>query len=329
VRLFALAILAACGSKAEPVPGPDAGQAMTVELGIRPFLQNAPVFIALEEGYFADEGLDVRVHVLSGHSATSLVLLEHGDLDVVTGSIFLGLFNAINAGSLIRVVADKGYLEARGCSPYALVARRQIAATHRTPGSLDGLRIDVNPSLAEGYFVETWLARDGLSLEDLDVRSIPLASRPDAMNRGLIDLSATSEPWLSRLLSDGHEVILGAAEIVPGLQYGLLLFGPGLLGDRREAGRRFIAGYLRGVEQYNRGKTPRNIEILSRALELDPATLERACWVSVRDDGMIETDGMQEFQRWGLEKGLVDRVIDPEEYWDPSFVTEAAGRAAR
>jgi ABC-type nitrate/sulfonate/bicarbonate transport system substrate-binding protein len=189
-----------------------------------------------------------------------------------------------------------------------------------------GLRIDINPSLVEGYFVETWLAPANLSLDDLDVRSMPLPARRDAMNRGLLDLSTTSEPWLSRLLADGHEVVVGAADIIPGMQYGLLLFGPELLGNRREAGQNFINGYLRGVEQYNRGKTPRNMEILSRALELNSEILEKACWPSMRNDGMMETSAMQEFQRWGFEKGLIDRVLDPEEYWDPSLVNEAGAR---
>jgi NitT/TauT family transport system substrate-binding protein len=175
----------------------------------------------------------------------------------------------------------------------------------------------------EGYFVETWLDDAGLSLDDLDVRAMPLASRRDAMNRGLLDLSTTSEPWLSRLLSDGHQVILRAGDIAPGLQDGLLLFGPELLGERREAGGRFVAGYLRGVRQYNQGKTPRNMEILTRALELDAATLERACWTSIRNDGMVETEAMQGFQQWGFDKGLIDRVLDPTEYWDPSFVNDA------
>lgn len=322
-RIMALAIFVACGSEAEPVPDAGADEVMTVILGVRPFLNNAPLYIALEEGYFAEEGLDVRVHVLSGHSATSLVLLEHGDIDVLTGSIFLGLFNAINEGSRIRIVADKGHFELGDCSPYALVARRDLAGTLRTPASVRGLRIDINPSLAEGYFVETWLQRDGLTLEDLDVRAIPMPSRQEAMNRGLLDLSTTSEPWLSRLISDGHEVILDGVDVVPGLQHGLLLFGPGLLGERREAGRRFVAGYLRGVQQFNEGKTPRNKEILRRDLNLDDATLEKTCWPSIRNDGMVETAAMQGFQQWGFDKGLIDRVLDPTEYWDPSFVNDA------
>ena len=327
-RIAFIAIVAACGSEAESVGDGIVEPAMTVDLGVRPFLTSAPLYIALEEGYFADEGLDVRVHQLAGHSATSLVLLEHGDIDVVTGSIFLGLFNAINEGSGIRIVADKGHFERGGCSPYALVARRDLAGTLRSPASVRGLRIDINPSLVEGYFVETWLGRGGLSLDDLDVRAMPLPARHDAMNRGLLDLSTTSEPWLSRLLADGHEVVVSAGEIVPGMQYGLLLFGPELLVERREAGRRFINGYLRGVRQYNLGKTPRNMEILSRALELDAEILEKACWPSMRNDGMMDTAAMQGFQKWGFEKGLVDRVLEPEEYWDPSLVNEVS-KAAR
>ncbi|HET6617049.1 MAG TPA: ABC transporter substrate-binding protein [Gemmatimonadota bacterium] len=329
-RIVLLAVVAACGSEADSVGDGERNSAMTIDLGIRPFLTSAPLYIAMEEGYFADEGLDVRIHLLAGHSATSLVLLEHGDIDVVTGSIFLGLFNAINEGSGIRIVADKGHFERGGCSPYALVVRSDLAGKLRAPASVRGLRIDINPSLVEGYFVESWLEGSGLSLDDLDVRAMPLPARHDAMNRGLLDLSTTSEPWLSRLLADGHQVLVSAGQVIPGMQYGLLLFGPELRVERREAGRRFIRAYLRGVQQYNRGKTPRNMEILGRALELDPAILKRACWPSMRNDGMMDTEPMQGFQKWGFDKGLVDRVLEPEEYWDPSLVNEVgAGRSTR
>lgn len=304
---------------------------MVVELGVRPFLYNAPIYIALGEGYFAEEGLDVRVHMISGHAATSLLMVDQGEIDVLTGGVFLGLFNAIDEGSAVRVVADVGHFAPDACSPWALVAERNLAGSGRLgpPASLRGLRIDMNPNISEGYFVETYLRRDGLSLEDVEIAEVPLPARQEAMNRASIDMTAISEPWLNRILADGHAVHVNANEVVPGLPFATLIFGRSLLTERREAGRRFVSAYLRGVQRYRAGKTPRNVELLSASTQLSAEELGRACWPTVKSDGSIEIAALQEFQRWGFEKGLIDRVLDPAEYFDPSFLAETRATEAR
>jgi NitT/TauT family transport system substrate-binding protein len=319
------AFASACGAEEHGAGGPDG--AMTVDLGVRPFLYNAPIYIALEEGFFEEAGLDVRVHMVGARSAQSFLMVDRGDIDVLTGGVFLGLFNAIAEGSDTRLVADVAHFERDACSPWALVAERGLAASGRLrgPESLRGLRIDMNPNISEGYFVDTYLRGGGLSLADIEIAEVPLASRQDAMNRASIDMTAISEPWLNRILADGHVAYVNANEVVPDLEFATLVFGRSLLEEQREAGRRFVAAYLRGVERYREGKTPRNMEILEETMQLGAEELERACWPSVNADGAVEIGTLQKYQRWGVERGLVDRVLAPEEYYDPSFLPGSAG----
>ena len=314
--------IAGCGGAEEPAGEASAEDAMRIDLGVRPFLYNAPVYIALEEGYFAEEGLDVRVHMVGARAAQSFLMVDRGEIDVLTGGIFLGLFNAIAEGSDVRLVADVAHFAPDACSPWALVAERELAASGRLsgPASLRGLRIDMNPNISEGYFVDTYLRGGGLTLADIEIAEVPLASRQDAMNRASIDMTAISEPWLNRILADGHAVHVNANEVVPDLQFAALIFGRSLLEERREAGRRFIAAYLRGIQRYREGKTARNMEILRSTMQLSDEELERSCWPAVNEDAAVETGTLQEFQRWGVERGLIDRVLAPEEYYDGSFL---------
>ena len=325
--------IAGCDGAEDPAaegPGRDAvagnsataDGSMTIELGVRPFLYNAPVYIALEEGYFAEEGLDVRVNMVGARAAQSMLMVERGDIDVLTGGIFLGLFNAINEGSDVRLVADVAHFAADACSPWALVAEKELAASGRLrgPASLRGLRIDMNPNISEGYFVDTYLRGGGLTLADIEIAEVPLPARQEAMNRASIDMTAISEPWLNRILADGHVVHVNANEVVPDLQFVALIFGRSLLEDRREAGRRFVAAYVRGIRRYREGKTARNVEILRASMQMTAEELERACWPAVNEDGSIETGTLEDFQRWGMERGLIDRVLAPEEYYDASFL---------
>jgi NitT/TauT family transport system substrate-binding protein len=87
--------------------------------------------------------------------------------------------------------------------------------------------------------------------------------------------------------------------------------------------------YLRGVRQYNEGKTPRNLDLLSRTTGLDREGLERACWIPMRDDGRIDVAGVGALQSWAVERGTLLRQLREDEFWEPRFVEEASDRLAR
>jgi ABC-type nitrate/sulfonate/bicarbonate transport system substrate-binding protein len=114
-------------------------------------------------------------------------------------------------------------------------------------------------------------------------------------------------------------------EIVPGAQLATIVYGPTLLEKNRDAGVRFLVAYLQGVRQYNRGKTPRNVEIISKETGLDADLVREACWETIRGDGKINVEGVLDYQRWAVRKGLLDAIVPAEKFWDPSFV-EAANK---
>jgi hypothetical protein len=52
-------------------------------------------------------------------------------------------------------------------------------------------------------------------------------------------------------------------------------------------------------------------------------------WPKMREDGMIDTASLRDFQEWSKARGELDQVLPVERYWDPRFVdraTRAAGR---
>jgi NitT/TauT family transport system substrate-binding protein len=81
---------------------------------------------------------------------------------------------------------------------------------------------------------------------------------------------------------------------------------------------------LKGVRQYNQGKTERNLDILVRHSGLERELLKRLAWPALRNDGMLNVDNVMMFQRWAQKRGMLDRCLDPGEFWDRSFVQYAA-----
>jgi hypothetical protein len=84
-----------------------------------------------------------------------------------------------------------------------------------------------------------------------------------------------------------------------------------------------MVAYLKAVQQFNKGKTARNVEILSKHTGLDAELLQRACWPTISSDGQIDFESLLNFQRWAMKKGLLDSLVTKERLSDLSFAEYA------
>jgi len=320
----AVALLAACAG------GPQAAskQAKPVKLRVTTVdsLSNAPLFIALAAGYFEEQGLDIEL-VTFRRAGAALPSLAQGRLDVFTGMISPSYINLIGRTDDVKIVLVRGRLESEGCSAYSFVARRDLVESGALDGPEDlrGLRIGTDRTSSSYYVVTRLLAAGGLGPDDVETVDVTYGFKVEAFQRDLLDVSTASEPWTTRIVNSGAAVVWKPArEVVPGFQYGFMLFGPTLLRDNREAGKKFITAYLQGVRKYNaEGKTPDNLEIVARRMQVEVDFLQDTCWPLHENDGRLDFSLMDRYQTWALEQGLVDRTLSEEEIWDRAFVDHA------
>lgn len=321
-----LLLLVQAPGAAAPPRNPVPGRALVhVKLLSTRFLSFAPLAIARDEGYFRAQGLDVEMVPLVS-SADAAALLIRGDLDVAAGVLKIADFNAIARGAELRLVADKGHFEPGSCPVSAFVARPDFfdGKGGKGPDRIRGARFAVVPLHFMEYALETLLGRSRMSLADLKLARIPGSAVAEAFEAGSLDLGELTEPDLSRVVRSGRALVWkDLQEILPGSQHSAVYFGPRLRGKDRDAGRRFMVAYLQGVRQYNRGKTARNLDILASGTGLDRELLRTACWSSIRADGKIDVASVVDFQRWAVGRAVLDAVVPPERFWDPSFVAEA------
>lgn len=308
-----------------PTPAQPESELTTVKVSAAPFLSYAPFFIAADEGYFQEQGLEVEF-VRFAHSPEAVPALTQGDIDVAGGFMSVSMFNAMARGSNLRIVADRSYADPEGCTYAGLIARQALMDAGELRGTprLEGLRFGINEASIEGYYVEKLLQEAGLTLNDVEAEEIPESTMADALAKDSLDVVATSEPWVTRL-SDAEQatVWLPVQEVIPDSQFAFLLYGPTLLEEDPGIGERFMVAYLKTARQLNEGKTERNLEILAEHTELEKDLLEQACWPAFRDGGKINGQSVLDFQDWAVDKGYLDQLITEEQFWDPSFVEHA------
>src|SRR5258708_35543539 len=103
-RLVALGAL--CLTLVTALP-PSSRAAGPIRLGYIGGASDAGIYIALDRGYFREQGVEVSLERFNG-GAAQMVLLGSGRLEIATGAPSAALFNAIIRGLPVAVVADKG-----------------------------------------------------------------------------------------------------------------------------------------------------------------------------------------------------------------------------
>ena len=192
------------------------------------------------------------------------------------------------------------------------------------PEMFAGRRVELDMALPAAYWFDLALRPAGLTLEDLDIINVPTSATVDSFLSGAYDATGVSDPRIVQMLESGQGVLWkGTQEIVPDYQRDMVFFGPSLLDERPEVGVRFLKALSRGVEQLKLGKTERNLDILEDAMRLTREELSAACWGPVDSDGRVHVEGFQGYQEWAMQRGLVDRILTPDELVDTRFLDRA------
>jgi len=297
-----------------------------VRVAVSAYFSNAPLHLALVNGHFSDQGLDVEFVALES-AARAVPLLLSGQIDVLPSSFTPAMLHAIAAGERVRFVADKGWVDPEGCS-LAVLASRPGVFEGRS-GRPDDPRVRISIPLEQVLlrFVERALEERGLSLEDetFETFNLPSAAEMIAFGEGTLDAALVNEPYVGVAESEyGLEVLAEVKDVIPGAQLSALAYGPRLLDRDVDVGRRFMVAYLQAVREFNQGKTAENLAAFSEFTGLAEDVLARMCWVSIRNDGVANLSRLAEFVGWYRSRGWLDRAPDLDEVWDPSFVEYAA-----
>lgn len=286
-----------------------------------PYLGSSPFYIAEAEGYYAAQGLNVEFVPLKS-SLDAVPALTQGDIDVVVSSANVGLFNTIARDGPLRLVGGTSLLDPSGCVYMGMIGQKSLidAGDLEQPAQFRGLRLTTGSLGLEGFYIDQYLGRDGLSLSDLQVDDLAPSVVGEALANGSLDVANIAEPWMTRVLRDGNaKLIIAAKDVMPNTQTTVVTYGPNLLSKHPDVGKRFMAATVQGIRKYLEGKTPANLKVISEFTGLDTQLLEDICLPTMSDDGALRAESLVPFEQWAFQKGAVDKVLNPSEFWDSRF----------
>src|SRR4051812_22832234 len=238
---------AASAPAVAPAAGPPTAPA-TVRVGVLGLIAEAGVFIALERGYFAEEGIVPEFTTLDT-GARAIPALAAGQLDATAGGFSPSYVNAGLRGVGMKMVAAMGRNEPDASSGYVVVRKALVdAGAVRDWPDLRGRTIAVAArGSVNDYMVAKGLALGGVSDDEVTWVELTFPDQAAGFANGTVDAALSSEPLATLITERGLAVRWHAvADFLPGASTAFMSYAPGFMQDQPEAARRFMAAYLRG-----------------------------------------------------------------------------------
>jgi len=198
--MIASAALAGCAG-----PGPAAVETVepTTELKVG-FLTNGgqtPTYVAVEEGFFAEEGLNVT-RVDFQDTASMIAALERGDVDFIS-TIPGGPLAAIAAGSDLQAIIQNE--TAKYDPPDSGTLMVAPASGIAGWADLPGKRVGIFGGLKGQFTADAvWILREqGIDPDSITWVDAPFASMLDMLASDQVDAVLTIDPFTTSILSAG------------------------------------------------------------------------------------------------------------------------------
>lgn len=176
-----------------------------IKVGVIPVADFAPVYIAQDEGYFKDEGLNVQTQVMQNAAAIAPSVIN-GQLQFGTAAVppFLA---AVQKGLPLKAVANGTSIAKDPASdPSALVAAKGSGINR--PRDLEGHTVAVNALTSIVHVVAAAaIKKDGGDPSKVTFVAMPFPDMVSALERGAIDAASLVEPFQTKTVANGAKVL--------------------------------------------------------------------------------------------------------------------------
>jgi NitT/TauT family transport system substrate-binding protein len=306
-----------------------------VVVGMINSMSDAPFFLAIDNGYFKDEGIDAQLE-LSPSLANQVAPLSIGELDVASGAISAGVYNAVDRGIPIKIVADKG----RNAPQYgfnAIMVRKDLYDSGKVKSLADlkgGSIAMIGVGSSDLSVMNEAMKSVGLTYDDIKVTQLALPNHLVAMKNKAMEWTLTPDPFATKMVEEGVAVKLATVDrFYPNAQQTVLIYGSRFIKDRPDVAQRFMNAYVRGIRAYVDGLADGRIagpnadqviaSLIRHGREKDAALLRKIVPVWIDPNGQLYVASVEKDFQFLAAKGFIKGPVTPAELIDNTFVAAA------
>jgi NitT/TauT family transport system substrate-binding protein len=275
-RAFVLFGLLMMSLVALPVSRAPAADLEKLRVSIIPIGDVAPLFAAVQNGYFRELGLEIDTTPSAG-GAAGIPGLIGGSFDIAYGNVVSALL-AVQQGLDVKVIAPGTNLAdpALDASPILVKSDSGI----KTGKDLEGKSIAVNTrNNVIWLYARAWVKATGGDPERVTFKEVPFPQMEDALRQQRVDAAFMVAPFSIVASQKGGLTKVGNpySQVQPGVDVGQYIATGKLVAAKPETIRKFVTGLRRGIEWYNANLTnPVLLTLISGYTRADVSLLKMA-----------------------------------------------------
>ncbi len=314
VSLFLVVIFVGMAvSSCAPMPAAQTEEPK-LKLALIPVLDTIPIYIALQNGYFGDQGLEVELVPVKSPQERD-VLLQTGQVDgVLTDLQGVGLLNK----DTVRV---KAVYTSRRPFPDAPLFR--ILASPKSnisaPVDLKGVPIGISNNTIIEYLTDRILTFEGLTageIAKIEVGAITV--RFEQLMNGNIQAAVLPDPLAQGAIAAGARLVVDDTRYT-NLSQSVLVFQTSTLQSRPETVRKFLSAWEQAVKEVN--ANPEKYRAVLMEQGRVPESIQNSYQMPPFPERGVPSEGeVADVTAWLKAKGLVSRDIPYTDVVDASFL---------
>ena len=297
--LLGIIIIFISCKKEEKVAGPRD----KVTIGVAQQVLSAPLIIAAEKGYFADEGLDVTIKNYSFGRVCIEAMLT-GEVNLATVAQMPIVMNGFKRDDF-SIIAAFAY----NYDDSKIVVRKDRI---RTGSDLKGKKIGTPFGTSAHFFLDIYMNYSNVPKTSAEVVNILAENLPDAMKSREVDAISSFEPYAYETLKLLQDKTIRLESIELFKEAFTLVGMKDFIKNHPEALKRVLRSIDRGIAFIKKNKRE-SIGILTRKLKVDDKFLETA-WDGYVFDLSLDHSlliVMEDQARWAIKNKRTDKAEVP------------------
>ena len=310
-----------------PGTAPAQGPALTRIRAVHdPVLIFAPLYVAIERGYFAQQGLEVELMGTPG-GTSAFVVLASGRAEVVVGGLGAAVFNAAARGLDFKVVGP-AHMEKPPVSTPLVVSKKAFDSGEiRKVSDLRGKRVSVNLiGAATEFWLQAALLKGGLTVDDVQMVAVNFPDVPAALVNGAIAAGMLGEP-LATLAEDRGQIVRLSDDFINGVQVTAVYYSGEFMRRDPKLAVGFMVAWLRASRDlYGNGYRRDDIaRIVEKYTGVPADVVKRAKSPFHEPNGKMNFNDFKRLQEYFRKRGSLtyEKPLAPQVYIDTSFVRQA------